>query len=118
MTNPWLQMSGLFIEGIHREYIPERTAFGVLPRYSCAKNRQALYGQQGGDCAGCRDHFETRHLEVDLIIARQKGGMDRIDNLQLLCGNCSGNCNRIKGNRGMDYLKSKRHIRRVLRGRP
>jgi len=107
-------MSGLFCEEIYREYIPEGTAFGVLPRYSCAKNRQALYGQEDADCAGCRDHFETRHLGVDHTIARQKGGMVRIDNLQLLCGNC----NRIKGERGMDYLKSKHHILRVLRGRP
>ena len=99
-------MSGLIYEGIHREYIPQGTAFGVLPRYSCANNRQALYGLQGGDCAGCREHFETRHLEVDHIITQQKGGTDHIDILQRLCGS-----NRIKGNRGMDYLKSKLQIR-------
>ncbi len=32
-----------------------------------------------------------------------KGGTDHISNLQLLCANC----NRVKGNRGMDYLRQK-----------
>ena len=44
-----------------------------------------------------------RHLEVDHIVAVAKGGSDHIDNLQLLCGNC----NRIKGDRGMEYLRTK-----------
>ena len=44
-----------------------------------------------------------QHLEVDHIIAVSKGGTDHISNLQLL----SGNCNRVKGNRGMDYLRVK-----------
>ena len=51
----------------------------------------------------CSTHFEARHLEVDHIISRTKGGTDHLSNLQLLCGNC----NRVKGDRGMDYLKAK-----------
>ena len=62
---------------------------------------------QGGHCAGCTAHFEPRHLEVDHIIARVRGGTDARENLQLLCGNC----NRIKGNRGMDYLRTKLQLR-------
>ena len=94
---------GMFYEGAHRTDIPKRTDLGKLPPYNCAANRKALYGEQGGDCAGCDDHFEPRHLEVDHIIARKRGGTDHLGNLQLLCGNC----NRIKGDRGMEYLRAK-----------
>lgn len=92
---------GMFPKPIHRTDIPQRTDLGNLPQYNCRENKQLLYGQQGGDCAGCGHHFESRHLEVDHIIAQSSGGTDHIGNLQLLCGSC----NRIKGNRGMEYLK-------------
>lgn len=85
----------------HRTDVPRRTDIGDLPPYRSHKT--ALYGEQGGYCAGCNTHFEPRNLEVDHIIARQKGGTDHIDNLQLLCGSC----NRIKGDRGMEYLRAK-----------
>ena len=98
---------GLWRSIIHRTDIPRRTDLGDIPRYNSTANRQKLYGLQDGNCAGCNSHFEARHLEVDHIIARQKGGTDHIDNMQLLCGNC----NRIKGDRGMEYLKVKLQIR-------
>ena len=98
---------GMFYEGAHRTDIPTRTDLGKLRRYNSPENRKKLYGEQSGHCAGCNDHFETRHLEVDHIIARLKGGTDAPDNLQLLCGNC----NRIKGARGMDYLRVKLQLR-------
>ena len=91
----------MFAKPIHRRDIPGRTDLGVLPPYQ--SHKQALYGQQSGNCKGCGTHFETRHLEVDHIIARASGGTDHISNLQLLCGSC----NRIKGNRGMEYLRVK-----------
>ena len=94
---------GMFYDGAHRTDIPKRTDLGTLPRANSPENRTRLYGEQGGHCAGCADHFEARHLEVDHIIARRKGGTDHPDNLQLLCGNC----NRIKGDRGMAYLRTK-----------
>ena len=95
---------GLFYRGAHRTDIPKRTDLGKLPHYRI--HRKMLYGEQEGDCAGCRTHFQARHLEVDHIISRKKGGTDHIGNLQLLCGSC----NRIKGDRGMEYLKARLQI--------
>lgn len=85
---------------IPRTDIPKRTDLGALPKYNCAANKRNLYGAQAGNCAGCGMHFEMRNLEVDHIIAKISGGTDHIDNLQLLCSSC----NRIKGNRGQEYL--------------
>lgn len=88
-----------------RKTAPKRTDLSPLP--NPRTHARTLYGQQEGHCAGCALHFELRHLEVDHIIARAKGGTDHIDNLQLLCGSC----NRIKGDRGMDYLQVKLQLR-------
>ena len=84
-----------------RDDIPQRTDLGPLP--APPTHRQTLYGVQSGDCAGCGEHFQARHFEVDHIIAMARGGTDHIGNLQLLCGSC----NRIKGDRGMEYLRVK-----------
>ena len=86
---------------IHRRDIPHRTDLGPLPRYNCVANKSHLYGVHGGNCKTCRHHFQSQHLEVDHIISRSKGGTDHLDNLQLLCSNC----NRIKGDRGMAYVR-------------
>ena len=97
------QQGALFREYVHRVDVPLRTDLGILPAYNCTANKQTLYGSQEGDCAACREHFAARHLEVDHIIARSKGGTDHLSNLQLLCSHC----NRRKGDRGMAYLRSK-----------
>ena len=91
---------GLFYNLNHRENIPLRTDLGPIPPYNAPENKTKLYGEQEGNCAGCGTHFEARHLTIDHIIARSVGGTDHLGNLQLLCGNC----NAIKGNRGMEYL--------------
>jgi len=95
----------LYEDILHRKDVPQRTDLGKLPPYNCSENKEKLYGKQQGYCAGpgCNTHFEMRHLEVDHIIATSKGGTDHIENLQLLCGSC----NRIKGNRGMEYLRER-----------
>ncbi|MCY4543288.1 MAG: DNA methyltransferase [Rhodobacteraceae bacterium] len=98
---------GLFYKGAHRTDIPKRTDLGKLAPYNSASNKRNLYGQQEGQCAGCDTHFEARNLEVDHIIARVKGGTDHLENLQLLCGSC----NRIKGDRGMEYLQVKLQLK-------
>ena len=84
--------------------LPVRSDLGPLPHPSTHKN--ALYGEQGGNCQGCGQHFLLNNLEVDHIIARARGGTDEIGNLQLLCGHC----NKVKGSRGMAYLKAKLQI--------
>ena len=94
---------GLFENIIHRTDIPQRTDVGDIPRYNAPQNRTKLYGEQGGHCNGCKDHFEQRHLEVDHIIAKSVGGTDHIENLQLLCGHC----NKLKGDRGQEHLLAK-----------
>ena len=92
---------------IHRTDIPLRLDSGRLPRANSPENKKRLYGEQSGHCAGCRHHFEAHHLEVDHIISKGKGGSDHIENLQLLCSNC----NRVKGQRGMEYLQAKLRLR-------
>ncbi len=94
---------GLFQEIIARPDIPKRTDLGDIPRYNAPENKTQLYGEQSGDCNGCGTHFQKQHLEVDHIIAKEVGGTDHIENLQLLCSNC----NRIKGDRGQEYLISR-----------
>lgn len=101
------EYQGLWKDIIHRTDIPKRTDLGEMPPYNSPSNKKYLYGEQGGDCAGCGTHFAMQHLEIDHIISRGKGGTDHIENLQLLCGSC----NRIKGDRGMEYLRAKLQIR-------
>ena len=42
-------------------------------------------------------------MEIDHIIPRAKHGGDYYENYQLLCGHC----NRVKGDRPMEYLRAK-----------
>jgi len=106
-----IKSMGLFSQDIiHRTDIPQRTDLGKIPKYNSSTNKKKLYGEQGGFCNGCEIHFQPQHLEIDHIIAKSKGGTDHIDNLQLLCSSC----NRVKGNRGMEYLMSAlNHVRIV-----
>ena len=85
-------------EVIHRVDVPSRKG----RRTACYKD--VLYGKQAGNCNGCCHHFEYRHLEMDHVVPKAKGGPDTDENLQLLCGNC----NRIKGpGRDMAGLKAR-----------
>ena len=90
----------------HHAYVTART--DILQRTDIekppppARSKDYLYGRQRGYCKGCGEHFIDKVMEVDHIIPRSRGGGDYLENLQLLC--CS--CNRIKGNRPMEYLVS------------
>ena len=67
------------------------------------KLKQKLYQKQGGVCVGCETDFAIVHFEIDHIIPKSKGGQDAVENLQLICSYC----NRVKGNRGMEYLRKR-----------
>ena len=82
----------------HRTDIPRRTDIDAPKNYR--KNKHVLFGQQEGQCNGCRMDFPFKIFEVDHVIPRSRGGTDHLDNLQLLCPHC----NRVKGNRGQEYL--------------
>lgn len=74
---------------VHRVDIPTRTDIGRVPRYNIIRNKNCLYGEQQGNCNGCKMHFPYRNLTIDHKVPKSKNGTDHIDNLQLLCGACN-----------------------------
>nr|QWL15280.1 HNH endonuclease [Ulva lacinulata] len=63
------------------------------PRYSNLSTRVCnLLNRQNGKCATCKRKFQLGdNIEVDHIIPRSKGGLDRYENLQLLHRQCHTN---------------------------
>ncbi len=96
------EVDGFFENFMHRDDVPHRTDIKEKP-VSPKDVKARLYKQQGGKCNACRIDFRTLDLEVDHIIPKAKGGGNYVENYQLLCGNC----NRIKGDRPMEYLMTK-----------
>jgi site-specific DNA-methyltransferase (adenine-specific) len=93
--------AGLFKDFINTTIIPQRTDIKIeLPSASV---KERLYREQNGLCNACKTKFALWNLETDHIIPKAKGGGDYYENYQLLCGSC----NRIKGNRPMEYLRLK-----------
>ena len=72
-----------------RDDVPKRTDIPQDFQIGRRDRRTLLYGLQEGYCWGCRDHFTFRHLTLDHIVARDLGGQDVFENLQLLCGACN-----------------------------
>ncbi len=92
----------LFTDFVASETLPHRSDLKKFD-WSKAKVRKYFYGEQAGNCNGCRTHFDhPRHFHIDHIYPDSKGGQWQLDNLQLLCGNC----NSIKGDRPMEYLNA------------
>ena len=52
---------GMFEDIIARDDTPNRTDLGDIPRYNVPGNKTQLYGEQGGDCNGCGEHFQKNH---------------------------------------------------------
>ncbi len=94
--------AGLFRDFVSTELIPQRTDVQQVEATMPVKER--LYKEQKGICNGCKTEFHIRNLEIDHIIPKSKGGGDYYENYQLLCGSC----NRLKGDRPMEYLRMKR----------
>ena len=94
--------AGMFKDFVHTFDFPERTD---LPIESPSKPdlKQAMFEEQGGKCNACENEMRIVDFHIDHIIPVSKGGSDTRENYQLLCGNC----NMIKGNRPMEYLRSK-----------
>ena len=72
-----------------REDVPKRTDVPQDFQITRRDQRTLLYGLQEGYCWGCLDHFKFRNLTRDHIVARELGGQDVFDNLQLMCGACN-----------------------------
>ena len=106
------KMGDLFHYGFvtSRTDIPQRTDIDSPKDYRTHKH--VIYGEQEGHCVGCMVHFEFRHLTVDHIVPRKRGGTGHKDNLQLLCGHC----NSVKGDRPMEYLLAQLADAAVLTG--
>ena len=100
--------AGLFTDFIHRKDIPQRTDLTIEPITKSIKEK--LYEQQKGLCNACNVSMRIIDFEVDHIIPKAKGGGDYYENYQLLCGNC----NKVKGDKPMGYLRIKIKAREQL----
>ena len=57
---------GLFYQGAVRTDIPQRTDITPMKKHNHPDNKKALYGEQGGHCNGCNQHFQI-HVQVQYI---------------------------------------------------
>ncbi len=92
---------GMFEEFLHTYKIPQRVGIKVEKPSIPIKDR--LFKEKDGLCAGCEKEFDSVNLEIFYIMPKSKGGGDYYENFQLLCENC----NRVKGDRSMEYLVTK-----------
>ena len=93
--------AGLFKDFVNTDIVPKRT--DIVEELPSASVKERLFKEQNGLCNACGTKFNIRNLEIDHIIPKSKGGCDYYENYQLLCGSC----NRIKGDRPMEYLRLK-----------
>ena len=87
---------------IEREIIPQETSLEESETHkNYRKWKPKLYLDQEGRCNGCNIFCIPQHLSVDHIDGVH--GNNAEDNLQLLCNNC----NSIKGQNNMSFLKKR-----------
>ncbi|MEN9782433.1 MAG: hypothetical protein RL208_583 [Pseudomonadota bacterium] len=96
------------VDFINPKILPQRTDVKIEPITKNVKER--LFEEQKGCCNGCGLEFNILNLEVDHIIPKSKGGGDYYENYQLLCSSC----NRTKGDRPMEYLRTKIETRKRM----
>lgn len=85
----------LLVDIVNPKNPPKRSGYKKLPRPGMHKD--TLYGEQGGFCNGCHNHFVPSAFHVDHMIPKAQGGTDEKENLQLLCAGC----NSSKGDKTM-----------------
>jgi site-specific DNA-methyltransferase (adenine-specific) len=100
--------ANMFKDFINTALIPQRTDVKIEPPSKSIKEK--LYKEQNCLCNACGKEFDILNLEIDHIIPKAKGGGDYYENYQLLCGSC----NKIKGNRPMEYLRTKIETREKM----
>jgi site-specific DNA-methyltransferase (adenine-specific) len=100
--------AGMFKDFINTDIIPQRTDVQIEKPSISAKER--LFKTQDKKCNGCGVEFDIWNLEIDHIVPSSKGGGDYYENYQLLCASC----NKIKGDRPMEYLRMKIKVREEM----
>ena len=103
---------GLQFEGVGWR-VAEQPEPGTDVRGSVAYKFQ-LYFEQDGQCAGCREYVRFDILEMDRVTPGAAGGAYTVGNVELLCSSC----NRIKGERSMEYLLDRRRAQGLLDDSP
>jgi site-specific DNA-methyltransferase (adenine-specific) len=102
--------AGMFKDFVNTTLVPQRTDIEIEEPSKSIKER--LYKKQNCLCNACGTKFDVWNLEIDHIIPKAKGGGDYYENYQLLCGSC----NKIKGDRPMEYLRLKIKTREEMLG--
>ena len=102
--------AGLFQDFIHLTQIPTRSDVQIESIDNNKKSIKEKLGKQHGKVCNACGMDNYANLEIDHIVPKSKGGQDIYENYQLLCGNC----NRIKGNKPMEYLRMKIEAREAL----
>ncbi|MDR1360805.1 MAG: HNH endonuclease [Rickettsiales bacterium] len=105
--------AGLFSDFIATKIPPKRTDVREEP-ITDKSVKERLYADQDGKCNACGVEMRIVDFEIDHIIPRTKGGGDYYENYQLLCPHC----NRTKGDRPMEYLRTKiKHREELLKNK-